>query len=71
MTEDNSDDDNDDAPYGTPGIFDSRPSSSALRTELSKQDATDDGDGHGHGHGHGEDDTPYGPGIFDQPIPPL
>jgi hypothetical protein len=60
MTEDHSDDD---APYGTPGIFDSRPSSSALRTELSKQDTADDCDG------DGEDDTPYGPGIFDKPVP--
>jgi hypothetical protein len=62
MTEDHSDDD---APYGTPGIFDSRPSSSALRTELSKQDTADDCDG------DGEDDTPYGPGIFDKPVPSL
>jgi hypothetical protein len=66
IAEDDSDSD-DDAPYGVPGIFDSHPSPSALRTESSKQDTTDDFDG----DGDGEDDTPYGPGIYDKPIPSL
>jgi hypothetical protein len=45
----------DDAPYGTPGIFDDQPLL-ALRTELSEQDTTDDGDGDG--DGDGDDNIP-------------
>lgn len=67
IADDNSDDD---APHGTPGIFDDQPLL-ALRTELSEQDTTDDGDGNGDGDGDGDDNIPSGTRIFDKPTPSL
>jgi hypothetical protein len=67
IADDNNDDD---APYGTPGIFDDQ-SLLALRTELSGQDTTDNGDSDGDGDGDGDDSIPSGTGIFDKPTPSL
>jgi hypothetical protein len=56
-----SDNSDDNVPYGTPGLFDDQPSLK-VQTDPGEQDVPDsDSD-------KIEDDVPYGPGVFDRPL---
>jgi hypothetical protein len=56
-----SDNSDDNVPYGTPGLFDDQPSLN-VQTDPGEQDVPDsDSD-------NIEDDVPYGPGLFDRPL---